>query len=156
MSLNIIHTLAAAGLTFSLNASFAQEQNPAPPLIKYNFTNVITAQWGTLEIDKGTMLKSEQDEDSGLVLSGAVFRVTTKPVAVNGVLIVASVNAVIAMCGTDSVMLVNSKQYDPSGKQLSDNYPMQPYQDKKQAGTPPTEMYKLLCNDVVPKSRHVK
>lgn len=120
------------------------------------FSKVGTWKTHKIEVDKNTVtLVRDKDGDP---LAGAVFRITmTKAVPTgDGKEVHSFVNSIIAVCGYDGLLMVNSKAYDAAGKLLSELNDMQQYRDAKQESTPTTEIYKFLCKDVTKKAPPVR
>jgi hypothetical protein len=132
-------------------AATALAGSATPPTTKYTFTPLGSWKTHAIDVDKKTVT-SMVDKD-GDTQAGAVFRITmTEPTfAGEGKQVQTFINAVIAVCGYDGVIMVNSKAYDPTGKLLSELNDIQSYPDSKTPSAPVSEIYKFLCKDVTKK-----
>jgi len=129
-------------------AATALAGSPTPPKTEYAFTPVGSWKTHKIDVDKKTVT-SMVDKD-GDTQVGGVFRITMAEAtqAGEGKQIQTFINAVIAVCGYDGVLMVNSKAYDPTGTLLSELKDVQSYPDSKVPSTPVSEIYKFLCKDV--------
>jgi hypothetical protein len=123
-------------------------KGPVEPKTTYTFSPLGTWETHKIDVDRKT-ITSRVDKD-GDTQVGAVFRVTMNEAVdvAPGKKVQTFVNAVIGICGFDSVLMIQSTAYDEAGQIISVLTEPQPYKDHKQDSTPPTEMYKFLCKGV--------
>jgi hypothetical protein len=112
------------------------------------FTQI--GKWSTHSIEVDLSTKHQLVDKDGDTLSGAVFRINfVVPRLIKDAKFASSfVDAVIATCGQDGVLLVDSIAYDSNGVQISHTTDFIPIQDKKVPSNPATEAYAYLCKDV--------
>ena len=149
--IRILLTMGAA--TAMLVWGPSRAGGPVEPKSDFNFTKVLGI-WKEHKIEVDPTSRLTRTDKDGDVFTGAVYRITLTPPAPSGNTKIATIiNSVVAMCGHDVLLLLNSKAFDEAGTLLSDTTPMRPYEDKKQDSTPPTEMYKYSCGGEKPNTK---
>lgn len=142
--LSLILLLVAACWLGSVTAE------PPAVLPKTAFTFSSVDKWPTHQIDVDRSKVKSYTSKSGETFVGAVFQVImTEPMVVSsGAEVKTFVNVVVAKCGHDTTLLLNSKSFKPNGELLVEVQEPETYDDFKQESTPVTEMYKFLCANV--------
>ena len=112
---------------------------------KFNFSPLASFEAYKLEIDNET--KHSTVDDDGDTLVGAVVKITPA-VAVDSNVpnrqVAAFVNTVVAVCGHDGIILLQSSMFDQKGEHIQTVHPMKAISTKTQT-TPSNVIYKHLC-----------
>lgn len=130
------------------------EANTIAPETQFKFEPLVA--FDTYKLDIAPETKHTAVDVDGDTLVGAVIRLTpTEPMTGEkpDQLIGTFINAVIAVCGRDDIILVQSNMFDPTGKEIAVVQIMKPMP----VGTPftPTDViYKHLCAGVTKRDRN--
>jgi len=117
------------------------------PETAYTFTQLHSSEISSIEVDRSTMTRVVKRD--GDTLSGAVFRITlVKPIDIDGKEAYTFVQAVLGVCGYDSIILIHSTAFDKKGVLVGTTERVRAFPDPKQADAAATVAYKLLCTGV--------
>ncbi len=119
--------------------------NTVIPSGPFKFTPLFKNDVYALDIDQSTVF-STVDEEGDTLVGAAVRLVPTRPTEANGTKISTYINAVIAICGHDGIIMVQSNLFDENGKLLLTENVMSPLPITS-PNSPTAVIYKHLCRD---------
>ena len=122
------------------------------PTTRYTFTPVAKSSMFTVDMDQST--RHETIDEDGDTLIGGVFRVTLANPVVGGTprkTVGTFIYALLAVCGHDGLVILQSNLYDPLGKHVQLVDTMEAVSVKSEA-SPTAVIYTHLCTGYRSKS----
>lgn len=141
--------ITAGSIALSVTALFIVASVTAPTVAVSKDQYTLLEQNETFKVEVDEKTKHITVDKDGDTIAGAIFKITpAEPLKGGGMEVASFVNSVVAPCGYEGVILLESKRFSPSGEMIGSAVEIKKYEVQRDQPSVSAVVYDYLCKGI--------